>query len=343
VGTDARLLGRDVVVVGASAGGVEALTRLAERLPPDLGAAVIVVLHVPAAGHSVLPDILARAGALPAAHAVDGEALAGGRIYVAPPDHHILVSDGKIELGRGPKENGHRPAIDPLFRSAATSLGRRLVGVVLSGSLDDGTLGLAAVKAAGGVTIAQDPAEALYPSMPTSAIERARPDLVLTVAGIAELLANLEPTPPGGRRFENGRHVMSNGTDKHPEEITRENEAAGATSRYTCPECSGTLWEVQEGNLVKLRCRVGHTYTEEAFFTEHAASLEAALWAAVVALEERADFARRLAERFGQGGMAQSAVRYREQAANALEQVALVRRALDDLAPPPAPEERAAS
>jgi len=181
----------DVVVVGASAGGVEALSILARHLPAGFGVPVLVVLHVSPTGISVLPDILDRSGRLRARHAEDGARLEPGCIYVAPPNHHLLVADGKASLTTGPAENGHRPAIDPLFRAAAAAYGARAAGVVLSGALADGTAGLLAIKRAGGATLVQDPREALYPSMPSSAIAHVQPDYVLGVREIAEQLSRL--------------------------------------------------------------------------------------------------------------------------------------------------------
>jgi two-component system chemotaxis response regulator CheB len=183
--------GHDIVVVGASAGGVEALSRLVRDLPADFPAAVFVVLHVPASGTSVLPTILDRTGPLPAAHAVEGEQIRAGSIYVAPPDRHVLIRSAAVRVERGPKENGARPAIDPLFRSAASAYGPRVVGVILSGTLRDGTIGLAAVKLQGGTTIVQDPEDALYPAMPRSAIGEVGPDAILPAAEIGAALVEL--------------------------------------------------------------------------------------------------------------------------------------------------------
>ena len=336
---------RKVVVVGASAGGVEALTRLTERLPRDFALPIVVVLHVPPTS-SVLPQILSRAGRLPAVHAEDGAELTPGTILIAPPDCHVLVSNGRVEVGRGPKENGHRPAIDPLFRTAAAQLGSRAVGVVLSGSLDDGTAGLAAIKLHGGVTVVQDPAEALYPAMPSSARDAVDPDHVLPVQEIAGLLVRLatgpeEPEPSQLR--EEGEALERDPTQLPPLAITEANREVGELTAFTCPECSGSLWEVKEGGLVKLRCRVGHAYTEDGYAHEKSVHLEAALWTGITALVERADFSRRVAARFRRGGHDLSAKRYEEQAESMLEQVEVLRAALMNIETPEQGEEEQAS
>jgi two-component system chemotaxis response regulator CheB len=190
---------RDIVVVGASAGGVQSLRTLMSGLPADLPAAVFVVLHV-ATGRSILPDILARAGLLPAAHANDGEPIEHGRIYVAPPDRHLVIQEEMVSLADGPKENGHRPAVDPLFRSAAHACGARVIGVVLSGALDDGAAGLHAVKEHGGVALVQDPDDALYDSMPRAAIAHAHPHAVLPALELGRMIGKI-----AGSRAETSR------------------------------------------------------------------------------------------------------------------------------------------
>jgi two-component system, chemotaxis family, protein-glutamate methylesterase/glutaminase len=187
--------GHDIIVIGASAGGVRPLRELARGLPSDLPAAVFIVLHIPSAGPSLLPSILNNSGPLLASHAISGEAIERGRIYVAPPDHHLLIERELLRVVRGPKENLARPAADPLFRSAAYSYRTRVVGVVLSGALDDGTAGLAVIKRLGGLTVAQDPEEALFPGMPRSASEKVALDHCLPVAGIARLLGRLQTVP----------------------------------------------------------------------------------------------------------------------------------------------------
>lgn len=188
----------DIIAIGASAGGVEALTKLVRGLPKDLPAAVFVVVHIPASGTSLLPQILSAQGTLPAVQAVDGQAVEPGRIYLAPPDHHLLLEDSRMRCRRGPRENRTRPAIDPLFRTAAQAYGPRVAGVVLSGTLQDGTAGLSAIKQAGGVAVVQDPQEALFPSMPESALRRVPVDYVLPVPEISPLLARLARPPQDG-------------------------------------------------------------------------------------------------------------------------------------------------
>ena len=183
--------GCSIVVVGASAGGVEALQRFVRALPPDFEAPILVVLHASPTGRSYLPEILSRAGALPATHATDGERLEPGHIYIAPPDRHLVVTDGVMALADGPRENGHRPAIDPLFRTAASAYDSRVAGVILSGTLDDGMVGLSCVKEAGGATLVQDPDDAKYRDMPLNAIAYVGPDYVQPVEAIADTLVRL--------------------------------------------------------------------------------------------------------------------------------------------------------
>jgi two-component system chemotaxis response regulator CheB len=234
--------GCDVVVVGASAGGVEALTAFARALPADFAAPVVVVLHVPATGTSVLPEILSRAGALPARHAVDGEPLERGHIYVAPPNFHVLIADRKVELNRGPRENGHRPAIDALFRSAAGAYDGRTAGVVLSGALDDGTAGLYVIKSHGGATLVQDPGEALYTSMPASAIRYVKPDYVLPTRELVDVLVRLTATSGG----LHGEEDPAQDPAPAPSEETGQ---PSEVAPFSLPECGGSPWVRTQGEL----------------------------------------------------------------------------------------------
>ncbi len=324
------MIGHDIVVIGASAGGVEALSTLAAGLPADLPASVFVVLHIPPYATSVMPLIMSRAGRLPAVHAVDGEPILPGRIYIAPPDHHLLLKDGRVCLSRGAQENGHRPAIDPLFRSAALAYGPRVIGVILSGSLDDGTAGLAAVKERGGIAVVQDPADALYPGMPTSAVDAVEVDYVRPLREIPPLIVRLvrEPASVG-----NSRPV--------PEQMEEESEIAeldmraieqpnrpGELAEFGCPLCGGALWELHEGSLVRFRCRVGHAWSPASLLVEQRSNLEAALWTALRALEEQRAFNLRLMERARTRRRGLSAERFEEQAREAQRGAALIRAVL---------------
>jgi two-component system chemotaxis response regulator CheB len=311
--------GHDIIVIGASAGGVEALSQLVYRLPGDLAASVFVVLHVPAHGTSHLPYILARNGPLAARHPFDGEAIAHGTIYVAPPDHHLLIRRGRVCLSRGPRENGNRPAVDPLFRTAARSCGRRVVGVVLSGALDDGSAGLVAIKQRGGVAIVQDPDDARYPGMPRSALESVAVDHRQTIAEIATTLIRLASEPVNGEE-----PLMSEELELESEIAAFEREAfqgserPGTPSGFACPDCGGALWELREGELIRFRCRVGHAWTANSLLAEQSEGIESALWTAFRALEERAALCDRIAERQwrrdGEDVRAATAARFEEQA-----------------------------
>jgi len=314
-----------IVVVGASAGGVEALADLATSLPDDLPAAVFVVLHLPATGTSALPEILRRHGPLPAAHVRDGEPIQSGRVYVAPPDHHVVLRTGHVHLSRGPRENGHRPAIDPLFRSAAREYGTRVIGVVLSGTLDDGTAGLLAIKSRGGVAVVQDPEDALYTGMPGNALEHVQVDHVASAASmgklLASLIANLAEPPPAPALSDMQVEVEMEGFSLEAFEGTH----PGRPSGFSCPDCNGVLWQIQDGGLERYRCRVGHAWSPESLLTQQSEALEAALWVALRSLEERAALARRLAEPARRRGYSITATRFEEQAAEAQQAARLVR------------------
>jgi two-component system, chemotaxis family, protein-glutamate methylesterase/glutaminase len=288
---------RDLVVVGASAGGVEALIRLVRELPPDLPAAVLVVLHMPPDGMSNLGPILSRAGHLPARQARDGDEIEPGRILVARPDHHLLVRDGRVVLSRGPHENLQRPAIDPLFRSAALNADGRTVGVVLSGALDDGAAGLQTIAQAGGLTVVQDPSDALVPSMPTSAMELVDVDEVLSADDIGRHLPELLRAPKGDNRMDDrARQALQGEVEAAQAGTTTEGTPDGKPSVYGCPDCGGVLWEVDEDGF-RFRCRVGHAYTARSLLAAENAGLEDALWAALRALEEQESLSRRMLER----------------------------------------------
>jgi two-component system chemotaxis response regulator CheB len=322
--------GRDIIVVGASAGGVEALATLARGLPADFPAAVFMVLHVPPHGTSVLPKIISRAGPLPATHAWDGEPIQPGRIYVAPPDRHMLLKLGHVRVARGPTENSHRPAIDPLFRTAARQYGRRVIGVVLSGLLDDGTAGLLAIKERGGTAIVQHPDDALFSSMPRSALENVAVDHALPIAEITAVLKRLasEPLPKLAEAAAPAEMRVEADMAELELDALENRHRPGAPSGYGCPACGGALWELRDGDLMRYRCRVGHAWSPDSLLAEQSGGVEAALWSALRALEERASLARNMSARAGQRGTDSIARKFADQARESETDARLIREVL---------------
>ncbi len=301
-----------LAVVGASAGGVEALKSFAARLPADLGCPVVVVLHVSATGTSVMPQILARAGPLPAVAASDGEVPQPGRLYVAPPDRHVLVTPAGLRLSSGPRVSGHRPAIDPAMQSAAATYGARAVGIVLSGTRDDGAAGLAAIKAGGGRTLVQNPDEALFAEMPRNAMAHTPVDAVMAVAELARWLARAaaaeeeaQPaTPPGPAAV---------GSD-------------GESTPFACPVCGAALSESSVGGAGRLECPSGHAYAAETSIAEHGREVEWALCTATRALDDRVGLLERLAARARVDRQPRSAAGFERQADEARMNATVIRR-----------------
>jgi len=275
------------IVIGASAGGFEVLKQLVSQLPADLAVPVFVVLHIPAYEPSLLPELLDHFGALPALHPEDGAPIQAGVIYVAPPDHHLLIDDGRVAVKKGPKENGFRPSIDALFRSAAYSYGPGAIGVVLSGALNDGASGLWSVKRLGGIAIVQDPYEARYPSMPRSALEYIEADYKVRSADIATLLAQLasaEPDQEVSMGDDTGRDLKRMAKEVQiaagvnlPEKTVLE---MGPLTQFTCPQCRGTLVRITEGKLSRFRCHTGHGFTEDALLEDLMEKIGDLIWQA---------------------------------------------------------------
>ena len=323
-----------VVVVGASAGGVEALHDLVAALPPDLPLAVLVVLHVPASGGSALPAILDRAGPLPARHAVDGDRLRRGEVLVAPPDHHLVVLEESVALTRGPQENGHRPAVDVLFRTAARSCGSRTVAVVLSGSLDDGAAGAMAIRQRGGLCVVQDYAEALYDSMPRAAataggVERATPVADMPRV-IADWAADLAVAPSPVRPTPDLMETETAMAELDPAAM-HDHDRPGTPAGFGCPDCAGGLFEIEEGELRRYRCRVGHAWSPQSLLAQQTVALESALWMALRSLEEKAALASELAGRTSDQGQPHAAARLESSAAEARRAAELVRRLVEQI------------
>jgi two-component system, chemotaxis family, protein-glutamate methylesterase/glutaminase len=273
---------RNIIVIGTSAGGVEALCELNKHLPGKLDASIFVVMHI--GTETMLPQILSRCGKLPATVAKHEKSYERGCIYCAPPHCHLSIKDHMTVLGRGPRENGHRPAIDVLFRSAARVHRSKVIGVVLSGGRDDGSAGLYAIKARGGVAIVQDPNEAVTPNMPQNALNMVDVDFCLPVRQIADVLVQLvngqatdiTESPNGGNDMED-QATVDRPTSEPP----------GDQIPLTCPECDGPMYLVKERDLAQFKCFVGHQFSPESLSEEHTEALERALWTATRKLKER--------------------------------------------------------
>ena len=289
---------RDIIVMGGSAGGLSAFSRIVKQLPADLNAAVFIVWHISPYAPSKLPDILSQAGKLEARNPAEGESIQPGKIYVAPPDRHLLLEAGRIRVTKGPKENRFRPAVDPLFRSAAYAYGSRVIGVVLSGALEDGTAGLWAIKDRGGIAIVQDPAEAEQSSMPRSALNNVEVDYCSPLPEIPQLLVKLSQQSSG----EKGERPMSKeleiettlalGADPAELDVRQ----LGTVSEFTCPDCHGSLIKINNGTLQRFRCHTGHSFGSASLVAELTDSVEQSLWNTIRAVEERLRLLKHLAQ-----------------------------------------------
>jgi two-component system, chemotaxis family, protein-glutamate methylesterase/glutaminase len=290
--------GKDIVVIGTSTGGIEALQTLLGGIPADFRGSVFIVMHTSADSPALLADILDHATPLVVRYASDGERIEPGRVYVAPPDHHLLIEPGRVKTSRGPKENRFRPAVDPLFRSAAQVYGPRAVGVILTGGLDDGTSGLWTIKQLGGTAVVQEPREAIAPSMPQSALQNVHVDLRLPVAQIGPELARLATmhaddvegvAPMKSLEVEvsiaKADHALDSGV-----------MSLGDPSAFACPECHGVLLEIAEANRMRYRCHTGHSYTFDALLADIDENVEDSLWNTIRALEERVMLMRHMAK-----------------------------------------------
>jgi two-component system, chemotaxis family, protein-glutamate methylesterase/glutaminase len=314
----------NIVVIGGSAGGLEVLIRVVADLPPRLPAAVLVVIHVAPHCDSRLPLILRRNGPLPAMHPSDGEAIQSGHIYVAPPDRHLTVERGRMRVLQGPAENHHRPAIDPLFRSAAEVFDSRVIGLLVSGALDDGVAGLLEIKRAGGVAVVQDPADAVVPSMPRRALEQVPVDHVAAQGSIAPLLLRLLERAPART---------------HPDIAPRHGAGVGMSNpkgkghdhlrAYSCPDCGGPLIETKTGDLFRYNCHEGHVLSSDSLLAAQSERLETALWAALRALDERADLSEKFAAHARSRGQLTTEVMFEARAKEARDRAMLVRQALE--------------
>ncbi len=312
-------------VIGGSAGAIEALRELFGNLPKDFPAPILAVVHTPIDAPGSIPQVLARRSRVLIHNAVDGAPLQPAHVYMAPPGFHLQVEDGRMRLIGGPTENRHRPAIDPLFRSAAQWYGPAAVGIVLSGYLDDGSAGLFRIKQAGGVAIVQDPDDAITGDMPLNAAERVDPDYSVPIRELAPLMVELASEPVTPRVVPMSKDKLDSAAQP------------GRTSVFTCPDCHGTLWELEEGGTLKFRCRVGHAYTADSMLEEQNMDVERALWAALRTLEENAELSHRLAARARSSGLLNSEKRYASRAHEAYINAKVLRELLTGSKQVPAP------
>ncbi|HEX8028146.1 MAG TPA: chemotaxis protein CheB [Vicinamibacterales bacterium] len=314
-----------IVVIGASAGGLQPLTEIVDALPIHLDVAIFVVVHTRTEGNSYLPEILSRTTSVPIAFAVHGQRIKGGTIVIAPPNHHLLITKNRMMLSTGPKENGFRPAVDPLFRTAARAHGADVMGIILSGALDDGSYGLKMVKHHGGIAVVQHPDDASHPSMPLSAIRVVDADFVLPASEIGRVIAG------HGATADQGDVPMARREEPEPQfpadEVDVQDMQAefGPASGLTCPDCGGALWEISDAQLTRYRCHVGHQYSAEALDAEQQQVVEGALWSAVRILQEHADLRTRMAERSQARGLEAVAAGFADSARESHRQAHTIR------------------
>lgn len=320
---------KDIVVMGASAGGIEAFRHIVTRLPFDLPASVFIVQHSGADSPGILHLILQRGSKIRVVTPKDEEPITVARVYVAPPDHHMLIEPGMVCLTRGPKENLFRPAIDPLFRSAAQVYGPRVIGVVLTGGLDDGTAGLWAVKQLGGTAVVQDPEDALAPSMPVSALSFVAVDHCVPLSEISSLLVKLTDTAAD----EKGAYKMPQHLDievkiaKQDPAIDQDVRDIWDKSSYTCPECHGVLLQFEENGRERFRCHTGHAFSANSLLAHLTEGVEDSLWTTIRTIEESVLLLRHLAKHVAETDP-KAAAEFLSKADEAKERSELVRKAV---------------
>lgn len=318
-----------IIVVGASAGGFEAIKKFVAGLPADFGASIFIVWHMSPNIHGILPQALNRVNTIVATHGHNLEEIKPNRIYVAPPDHHLLVEEGRMLVTRGPKENRFRPAVDPLFRSAAYAYGARVIGVILSGALGDGTAGLWTVKHYGGTTIVQDPLDAEVPSMPESAIREVSIDHCVGIAELPDLLVRLSTDPTTEKAVDMKDEQTKKEIEVAAEEPALEKNimAFGELSPYACPECHGVLSRLQNDNIIRYRCHTGHAYSADALMASIMEKIEDSLYGAIRGMDESIMLLNYMGDHFAEGNHPKLAALYFKKANDAMERSKLVRKA----------------
>ncbi|MDD1536281.1 MULTISPECIES: chemotaxis protein CheB [unclassified Bradyrhizobium] len=329
------MVNRDIIVIGGSAGATAPLKQILSRLPPDLPAAVLIVLHIPAQGIGILSTVASSAGRLPVRQAENGMKIEPGQIYLAAPDYHLLMSEDRIVLGRGPRENMARPAIDALFRSAALHHGPRVIGVLLSGLLSDGAAGLNAIKRCGGMAVVQDPSDAMSDEMPLRAMEATTVDLCVPGASMGDVLSELA-REPAGAALPIPPEIRLEVQIAAGERIGSDNLVAVANPvALTCPACGGVMSEVKDSRPMRFRCQVGHAYTADALAKEQEGRVDEALRVALRIIEERAELVHRMAADGRRSGRPAVAEMYDARATEYREYADMIRRVvLKSLDPP---------
>ena len=319
-----------IIVMGASTGGFEAFKKIISSLPADFTVPIFIVWHMSPDIHGVLPQVLNRINSIVASHAYNNEEIKQGRIYVAPPDHHMLVEDGKILVTHGPKENRFRPAIDPLFRSAAYTYGNGVIGVILSGALDDGTAGMWAIKHYGGIAIVQDPMEAEVPSMPNSALREVQIDHCVSLSELPKLLVHLSNEP-----VNQNAAIMKDDQTKKEIQIAAEEKALeksifklGELSPYTCPECHGVLTRIQNDNIIRYRCHTGHAYSTDALMAAITEKIEDSLYGALRGMDESIILLNHMGDHYAEANQPKLAALYFKKAKEASERSEWVRKSI---------------
>lgn len=318
-----------IIVIGGSSGGFEAFKTIIKNLPPDFSAPIFIVWHMSADVSGVLPQVLNRENQILAANALDNEAIQPNRIYVAPPDRHLLVQEGRMRVTHGPKENRFRPAVDPLFRSAAYAYGNRVIGIILSGGLDDGTAGLWTVKHYGGIAIVQSPKDAEVSSMPENAIRQVKVDYVVPVADMASLIVRLSKEPV----TENADSMKDEQTKKEIDIAAEENAMEHGILKfseltpYSCPECHGVLSRLRNGNIVRYRCHTGHAYSADALIMAITEKIEDGLYNAIRGMDESVMLLNHIGDHYAEANEPKLAALYFKKAKEADERSRLVRKA----------------
>jgi two-component system, chemotaxis family, protein-glutamate methylesterase/glutaminase len=286
-----------IIVVGASAGGITPLAELVAQLDPEINAAVFIVLHLSNTGiGSFLKEKIQRYTSLSCVIAENNMPLKKGQVYLAPPDFHLLIKDDKTITRSGPPENRWRPSIDVLFRSAAVSHTDRVIGVILTGLLDDGTAGMVAVAGCGGTTIVQDPEEAQYPDTPLSVLQAIPVDYVAKLAEMGEIISTIIATKVIHGVVVPAELKAEAGIAERMASSIAETATLGVHTVYSCPDCGGGLWEMKNGDKKAYRCYTGHKYSERELFAKQGQKLESALWVSIRMMEEKKNLLIKLSE-----------------------------------------------